>query len=355
MTEPDPVPEDPRRRELVEFLLGLGATPDEIDAAGDEAAAVASTVILRGAGERFSRAEAAARAGVPVEVAVRLGRAAGLPDPGPDARVYGDDDVELLRIFDAGAQLLGVDIVTQLVRVIGSACARIADAEVAAFLTNVGGPLLATDPSGLELARANATAAALLLEAGRSINVLLRRHVEVAQRPLRPGSQATALVGIGFADLVGSTALAQDLSMAELGSLVAEFEERAVDTILDAGGRAVKFIGDAVMFVASEPVPSCEIGLELAAQFASSTRLPPIRVGLAFGDALSRDGDYFGSVVNLAARIVQLAAPSEVLASAAFESALGGSGAYSFASRGVQQLRGIREPVELFALGRRAP
>ncbi len=97
---------------------------------------------------------------------------------------------------------------------------------------------------------------------------------------------------------------------------------------------------------------SCEIGLELASQFASSTRLPPVRVGLAFGDALSRDGDYFGSVVNLAARIVQLAAPSEVLTSAAVESELTGSRTYSFVSRGVQQLRGIREPVELFTLER---
>ena len=182
--------------------------------------------------------------------------------------------------------------------------------------------------------------------------MLLRRHIEVAQRPLRPGSQESTLTSVGFADLVGSTALAEDLSIAELGSVVAEFEERAIDTIVDAGGRAVKFIGDAVMFVASEPAMSCEIGLELASQFASSTRLPPIRVGLAFGDALSRDGDYFGSVVNLAARIVQLAAPSEVLASAAVKSELTGSRTYSFVSRGVQQLRGIREPVELFTLER---
>jgi class 3 adenylate cyclase len=344
--------DDPKRRELVEFLLGLGATPQEIAAAGDELAVIASTVVLRGPGERFTRAEAARRAGVPEEVVIRMARAAGLPDPGPDACVYGEEDVQLMRTYDAGSQLLGADVVTQLVRVIGSACARIADAEVAAFLTNVGGPLLAADPSGLELARANATAAALTLEAGRGINALLRRHIEVAQRPLRPGSQELTLVSIGFADLVGSTALAEDLSIAELGGAIAEFEERAVDTIVDAGGRAVKFLGDAVMFVASEPEAGCEIALELASQFASDTRLPPIRVGLAFGDALSRDGDYFGAVVNLAARIVQLAAPSEVLASAAVESELTASLAYSFASRGVQQLRGIREPVELFALER---
>ena len=268
--------------------------------------------------------------------------------------MYGDDDVELLRIFDAGSQLLGADATLQLVRVIGSALARIADAEVATFLTNVGGPLIAADPSGLELARANAAAATLTLEAGRGINVLLRRHIEVAQRPLRPGSQETTVIAVGFADLVGSTALAEDLSIAELGSVVAEFEERAVDTIVDAGGRAVKFIGDAVMFVASEPAMSCEIGLQLASQFSNDTRLPPVRVGLAFGDVLTRDGDYFGPVVNLAARIVQLASPSEVVASAGVESALADSDAFTFRSRGAQHLRGIREPTEVFTLERRA-
>jgi class 3 adenylate cyclase len=339
--------------ELTEFLLGLGATPEEIAAAGDEAAGVASTVILRGPQERFSRAEAAARAGIPVEVAIRFNRAAGLPDPGPDACVYNDDDVELLRLYDLGSQLLGADAVTQLLRVIGTSMARIADAEVAAFLTNVGGPLMLADPSGLELARANAAAAELLLQAGRGIDVLLRHHVEIANRPLMAVSQDTTLIGVGFADLVGSTELAEDLSIAELGSVIAEFEERVIDITIDAGGRAVKFLGDGVMFVASEPAACCEIGLMLASEFAALDRVPPVRVGLAFGDVLSRDGDYFGPVVNLSARIVSTANPSEVRTSAAVEAALAGSADYRFASRGVQQLRGIREPTELFTLERR--
>jgi class 3 adenylate cyclase len=339
--------------ELTEFLLSLGATPEEIAAAGDARPAVASTVILRGAGERFTRAEAAKRAGVSEEVIIRMGRAAGLPDPGPDACIYGEGDVELLRAYDAGSQLLGAEVVTQLVRVIGSACARIADAEVAAFLTNVGGPLMEADPSGLQLARANATAAALTLEAGKGIDVLLRRHIEVAQRPLQVGSQATTEIAVGFADLVGSSALAEDLSIAELGTIVAEFEQRANDTIVDGGGRAVKFLGDGVMFVASEPAVSCEISLQLAERFSNLTRVPPVRVGLAFGAVLSRDGDYFGADVNLAARIVQVAAPSEVATSTSIASVLADSSAYEFRSRGLQQMRGLREPTETFTLQRR--
>jgi adenylate cyclase len=249
-----------------------------------------------------------------------------------------------------GAQLLGVDAALQLVRVIGSNLARIADAEVAAFLTNVGGPAMVSDPSGLELARANAFAARLLREAGGAIDVLLRRHVEAAQRPIAVGTQDTTCLAVGFADLVGSSALAEDLTIAELGHVLAEFEERAIDTIIDAGGRVVKFIGDAVMFVAADPADACEISLELASRFLNHPRLPPVRVGLAFGDLLTRDGDYFGPVVNLAARIVQQAAAGQVLVSAEIQSIHAITTGYTFATCGAHNLRGIREPVEIFSL-----
>ena len=206
------------------------------------------------------------------------------------------------------------------------------------------------DPTGLELARANAAAGALLLQAGGAIDVLLRRHVEIAQRPLQPGSQDTTAVAVGFADLVGSTELAQELSIGELGSVIAEFEEQSTDTIVDGGGRAVKFIGDAVMFVATDPATCCDIGLRLALLFSNHGRVPPVRVGLAFGDVLSRDGDFFGPVVNLAARIVRLAEPSEVLTSGAVETALAASTRFHFTARGSRSVSGFRDPVEIFLL-----
>jgi len=340
------------RRKLVDFLVGLGATADDIAAAGDELARVATDLILRGEGERFTRAEFAQRAGVTEETAVHFWRAIGLPDPGPDALAFSDEDVEALRSATAAVDLLGADAAFQLIRVIGSSLARIADAEVGAFLTNVGGPLFEADPSGLELARANATAAVLLRGAGQAIDVALRRHVEAAQRPLMVGSQDTIQVAVGFADLVGSTALAQDLPFAELGSLIAEFEARSIDTIVGIEGRAVKFIGDEVMFAVSDPAAGCEIALRLAEQFSGHARLPAVRVGLAFGDVLTRDGDYFGPAVNLAARIVKRGAPNESLVSAAVATKLGGSTEYAFTSRGTTHLAGIREPEELFTLER---
>lgn len=337
------------RLALLEYLLELGATVEELVEAGPGLPAVASTVVLRGGEERITQAEAAARAGIPLEVAARRWRAAGFPDPGPDALVCTNEDVEALRVFEAGAQLLGEDVVLQVARVIGSSMARVADATIAAFLVNVGQPSLAEDPSGLKLAHANAEAVVLLREVAGVMDLILRRQAEVLQRPLVLGDQDVQQLTVGFIDLVGSTALAQQLSIKELGAALAEFDELTSEIIVGARGRVVKLIGDEVMFVAPDAETGCAIALELAARFADHPRLPPVRGSLASGAVLSRHGDHFGPVVNLAARAVKLAAPGAVLASPTVQKAVD---TYRFTSIGARQLKGLEEPTEFFEIER---
>ena len=243
-------PDDERaaeRLELIEYLLSLGATVDELVEAFPNLPQVASTRALLGPGERFTQAEAAARAGVPLEWWVRIWRACGFPDPGPDARVCTEEDVEMLRTFEAGAELLGEDVVMQVARVIGSSMARVADAAIAAFVVNVAAPSLEDDPGGLTLARANTEAITLLRQAAGAMDVVFRRHVELLQRPLSPGDQTTQQLAVGFVDLVGSTALAQQLSINELGAALVEFDELASDVVVAArraGGQAHRRRGD---------------------------------------------------------------------------------------------------------------
>jgi adenylate cyclase len=335
------------RLELIDYLLSIGATVEELVAADQDLVQVASTRALLGAGERFTQAEAAERAGIPIAAWARIWRACGFPDPGPAARVCTDEDVEMIRIFEAGAELLGEDVVLQVARVIGSSMARVADATIAAFIVNVGAPSLEVDPGGLTLARANTDAVMLLRQASGAMDVIFRRHVELLQRPLSAGDQTTQQLAVGFVDLVGSTALAQQISINELGMALAEFDEIASDIVVNAGGRVVKLIGDEVMFVTTDPAAACAIALRLADALSNHERLPPVRGGLAFGDVLSRDGDYFGPVVNLAARMAKLAQPGAVLASAELKNA---AVAHEFAPMGVCELKGFDDPVELFGL-----
>lgn len=333
------------RLELIDYLLSVGATVDELVAAAPDLPQVASTRALLGPGERFTQAEAAARAGMPIEVWARIWRAVGLPDPGSDARVCTEEDVEMLRTFEAGAELLGEDVVMQVGRVIGSSMARVADAAIAAFVVNVAAPSLEDDPGGLTLARANTEAIALLRQVSGVMDVIFRRHVELLQRPLSPGDQTTQQLAVGFVDLVGSTALAQQLSINELGVALAEFDELTSDVVVAAGGRVVKLIGDEVMFVVADPAAACEIAFALATRLAAHPHLPPVRGGVTFGAVLSRDGDYFGPVVNLAARVVKLASPGAVLVSADVRDAVD---RYRFTAIGARELKGFDETVALF-------
>jgi adenylate cyclase len=339
----------PERLELIDYLVGLGATLDDLVEAGeDELPRVASMLSLRGPG-RLTRAEVAERAGVSEDLAARVWRASGFPDPGPDARAGTEEDVDALRTFAAGIELLGMEETLQLARVIGSSLARMAEAMIATFMVHVAEPSLAGDPSGLEFARANARAAELLRAAGIVNDFVLRRHIEIAQRPIVLGEQETQPRTVGFVDLVESTALAQQLTMSELGASLVEFDELASDLVVERGGRLVKLIGDEAMFVAADPGTACEIALELTDRLAAHPRLPNARGGLSSGDVLTRDGDYFGPVVNLAARAVKLADPGTVLVSSEVRE---GAMDYMFAPIGAHHLRGFDRPVELFRVER---
>src|SRR5205807_3591605 len=110
------------------------------------------------------------------------------------------------------------------------------------------------------------------------------------------------------------TALAQRLSARELGTVLTQFEHVAADTVTLAGGRVVKLIGDEVLYTTGDEASACTIALSLAATFAEHAVVPPVRAGLASGDVLLRDRDVFGPVVNLAARVVKIAAAGAVVA-----------------------------------------
>jgi adenylate cyclase len=108
----------------------------------------------------------------------------------------------------------------------------------------------------------------------------------------------------------------------------------------------VKLIGDEAMFTAPDAGIACAIALDLVRSLAEHPVLPTARGGLAAGEVLSREGDYFGPVVNLAA----LADPGVVLASP--EVARQSADGYRFTSAGTRGLKGFDEPVELFRVER---
>jgi adenylate cyclase len=112
----------------------------------------------------------------------------------------------------------------------------------------------------------------------------------------------------------------------------------------------VKLIGDEAMFAFADPRAACEAALRLTEGLADDPTLPPVRTGIAWGDVLSRDGDHYGPVVNLAARIVRIARPGTVLVSRELEAAVGD--AYRIVPIPPRRLRGFEGRVPVAVLRR---
>jgi adenylate cyclase len=138
-----------------------------------------------------------------------------------------------------------------------------------------------------------------------------------------------------------------------------------LDALVDRHGlEKVKTSGDSYMVVSGVPEPRedhiealASLALDMADAVADlkdpQGRAVPLRIGLAAGPVVARDGDYFGPVVNLASRLTELAAPGEVLAPAGVRDELqpAADDAVRWVSRGIQQVRSIG-PVEVFSLER---
>jgi adenylate cyclase len=119
---------------------------------------------------------------------------------------------------------------------------------------------------------------------------------------------------IAFLDLAGYTEIAEergDQAAAEIASNLATVVQCAAQ---DHGGRAVKWLGDGVMFHFSDPGAAILSGLDLVEQTEQAISVPS-RIGINAGAVIAQEGDYFGRTVNIAARIADYARPHEVLVS----------------------------------------
>ena len=326
-----PAPDDERRASALahvrEILHLHGATDEEIDQAlADEVLDLfVFDRVLVPSRRRYTRAEVAELTGVNLESLVRFWRALGFPNVSDDERAFTDLDLEAVRLFQ-GMQALGAartDTALQLARVIGSSMARIAEAEL------VPGNMFSTEYDQVLAADAFASVADVTIPAmARLLEFVWRRQVAAGiKRTMMLRSHGAApgtspLLAVGFADMVGFTLLSQHLTDQELADVVGRFEALSHDIVTALGGRVVKMIGDEVMFVVESVADAARIGLDLADAYADDELLSDVRVGLAFGPVLLREGDYFGTTVNLAHRIVNIGNPGTVLVSDEFQAAL---------------------------------
>jgi adenylate cyclase len=258
----------------------------------------------------------------------KLWRMLGYPVPRPGEVAFTESDVELLALIGQfmDATPAANDLVLHMSRVIGSAMSRVASAQVDVISARVSGSPRRGEVGGQPVTDEQivASASALLPVVPRVLEAAWRRHLLSAiRRRLTIAESGQGQLGVvGFADLVGWTALSQQVGDETLASILDQFERLAYDVVTARAGRVVKMIGDEVMFTVDAPRAGAEIALALSGGARDIAELSEVRGGLAYGPLLERESDLYGPTVNLASRITGVAFPGTIVVNEALHKEL---------------------------------
>ena len=365
----DPLdPAADERLALLEYLTERGATIEQMVEAHRRGTlpGVAGDLVTQSRTEMVTVADIAERSGFPVQSVMRALLAAGIPARA-DSEVPGDL-ASFMAVFESGSAILGEEAILAFTRVLGAAANNIAEAAIALFFAELGPGTVRQGPDELARARLAEAATTAFTEVPGALALLVmdaferaQRRAEAARSWLGPTPAAdgedegpTEVVALGFVDLVGSTAWAQTINLRDQNLALTRFESAAWTSAVLAGGRVIKTIGDEVFFAAPDAEAACRIGLEVCRAAAEDEVLPAARGAVGIGPATPREGDYFGPLVNLLARLVKAGAPGEVVVTEVVAKDLAAD-QWSLRPLEPPKLRGIEDPVLAFIAERREP
>jgi adenylate cyclase len=360
----DPLsPSSAERLALLEYLTERGASLEQMVEAHSTGTlpGLAGNLVTQGKTEMATVADIAEHSGIEVPRVLRALLAAGIPAQ-PDTELPAEL-VGLMAAFEQGAAVLGDEATLAFTRVLGASAMNIAEAAIALFFAELGPGTVREGPD--ELARARLSEAATTAFTAVP-DVLARmvldaferaqRRAELARSWLAPfgptegdGGGPTEVVALGFVDLVGSTAWAENVNLREQNLALTRFESAAWSSAVLNGGRVVKTIGDEVFFAAPTADAGCRIGTEVCRAAADDPLLPPARGAVGIGPAVPREGDYFGPLVNLLSRLVKVGSPGQIVVTEAVAADLS-LDAWSLDPLEPADLRGIEGPVRAFVV-----
>lgn len=346
------------RAELVEWLLEQGVTAEEIRATNPPLL-LATRHLIGDDGTYVSTREIGETYGIDLTLLQRVQRAIGLarvddPDAAIHMRADGEAAAYTQRFVELG---LDPDQLVLVVRVLAEGLSRAAEVMRYTALSAIMRP----GATELEIAKASkALVSQIAPMLGPMIQNMLfmqLRHmmeteaVNAAERAAGKPLPGARQITVAFADLVGFTRIGEVVSAEELGHLANRLADLARDMTVPPV-RFIKTIGDAVMLVCPDPVPMLDVVLKLVDAVDTDNDFPRLRAGVASGMAVSRAGDWFGSPVNVASRVTDVARPGTVLAADSAWEAVGDAGGFQGSFAGTRRLKGIRNEVKLFRIRR---
>jgi adenylate cyclase len=343
--------------EAVELLRALGISSEEIEGAlqrGDAEGVIYDRVIAASDATRtLSAADVAADGGMPVEAVAELMDAFGLPDSLSFTPAEADALRELWRLRD----IWPFELTIQIARLQGRLVARMAHAAIQLWVSVVEPRLSA---SGRDERGRQDTAATTFEQLLPVADVMLMgvhrrwlereglqiaaRRVELAGSPLHPNPTASETTFL-FCDLKDFTAFADRQGDGAAVRIIDDFvavvtRERGPEV------RLTKLLGDGVMLAYPQPGPAVRAGARII-EGVRSPGLPGVHASVHHGLAIPRQGDYFGSAVNLAARLLGAADANELVATRRVVELCP---EHKWEPVGKQAMRGVSEDVEVFRL-----
>jgi class 3 adenylate cyclase len=161
-----------------------------------------------------------------------------------------------------------------------------------------------------------------------------------------------ASVTILFTDMEGSTALTQSLGDSAAQNVVRAHNHIVREALGAHGGTEIKHTGDGLMLAFPSATRAVECAVVIQQQLAAYAEKHPdgslrVRVGLNAGEPVAEHGDYFGTSVQLAARICQIAEPGQILVSGVVRDLTAGK-RFLFADHGETVPRGFEDSVHLY-------
>ncbi len=343
-----------QRAELIRWLVSQGVGVDEIGQSYAPMLLPARRA-LGDDGWYVSARRISEEAGLDLEQLIRFQRAAGLPQvDDPDAEVFLRSDagtaVHIKRFLDLGIR---PDDLLSVVRVLAEGLSHAAEEMRAAAL----GAVLHPGVTELQIAQGSQEllggAAPLLGPMIRDMLLMQLRQalqseaVSAGERAQGVPIPGTRMIGAAFADIVGFTRLGEELPPEDLEQLANRLAVLARG-VATAPVKFIKTIGDAVMFVSADSAALLDGVLTLLDVAEADGTLPRLRVGMAYGAAVSRAGDWFGSPVNLASRVTAAARPGAVLAAESAHLEIGDDPRFRWSYAGTKRLKNITGDVKVY-------
>lgn len=342
------------RAELIRWLVDQGIDGEEIRQSFAPMLLPARRA-LGDDGWYVSAREISDEAGLDVDQLMRFQRAAGLPQvDDPDAKVFLRCDagtaVHIKRFLDLG---IHPDDLLSVVRVLAEGLSHAAEEMRSAAL----GAVLHPGVTELQIAQGSQTllggAAPLLGPMIRDLLLMQLRQalqseaVSASERAHGMPIPDARMIGAAFADLVGFTRLGEELPPEDLEQLANRLAGLARGVAVTPV-KFIKTIGDAVMFVSADTAALLDAVLNLVDVAEEDGTLPRLRVGVAYGAAVSRAGDWFGSPVNLASRVTSAARPGAVLVAESAHAEIGEDPRFRWSYAGAKRLKNIAGDVKVY-------